>query len=186
MTNCCCRPSLPLRSQAGGQALSPDRARALQRAVADDIQNSMGGDAPEDTAQSYLIGQPVGWRAADGSEVAALRLNISARHVTECWSANVDKARHNLQRVLGRAADRDRETRRASSFSRTPTSGAHACQLKSQATKAPTNPRSPTVSASPSWRNWRSMAATSTRCSRNSPRCWPTAPPTPGSAWICR
>jgi len=42
--------------EANGKALSPDRMRALQRAVADDLRNSIGGDAPEDTAQSYLIG----------------------------------------------------------------------------------------------------------------------------------
>jgi hypothetical protein len=90
--------------EVAGQALSPERARTLQRALADELQNSVDGEAPEDAAQSYLIGQPVGWRAADGREVAALRLCIGARHVTECWSANVDKARHNLQRVLDRAA----------------------------------------------------------------------------------
>jgi hypothetical protein len=90
--------------EPSGSALSLDRARVLQRALADGIRNSLTGDAPEDAAQSYLIGQPVGWQLPDGREAAALRLSIGARHVTECWSANVDKSRHNLQRVIDRAA----------------------------------------------------------------------------------
>jgi len=46
----------------------------------------------------------VGWRLADGSCVAALRICIGARHVTECWSADATTARGNLRSVLDRAA----------------------------------------------------------------------------------
>jgi hypothetical protein len=59
-------------------------------------------DAPETTAHSYLIGQPVGWLSSDASSVATLRVCIGARHVTECWSANTETARRNLRQMLDR------------------------------------------------------------------------------------
>jgi hypothetical protein len=87
-----------------GRSLSLDRCRAIHRALAGDIRDSVTTDEPEIAAQSYLVGQPVGWQLADGNSVAALRICIGARHVTECWSASAETARRNLRRVLGRAA----------------------------------------------------------------------------------
>jgi hypothetical protein len=87
-----------------GRAVSLDRCRAIYRTLADDIRDSLTTDAPEIAAQSYLVGQPVGWQLADGRPVAALRICIGARHVTECWTANAETARRNLHGVLGRVA----------------------------------------------------------------------------------
>jgi hypothetical protein len=87
-----------------GRVASPDRARAIQGVLARDIRNALIADDPESAAQSYLIGQPVGWSLPDGTSAAALRLCISARHVTECWSAGARTARRNLRRTLDRVA----------------------------------------------------------------------------------
>lgn len=87
-----------------GRMLSLDRCKAIQRTLAVDIRNNLKIDEPERAAQSYLIGQPVGWHLVDGSSVAALRISNAARHVTECWSTNPDIAGGNLSRVLRRVA----------------------------------------------------------------------------------
>jgi hypothetical protein len=87
-----------------GRALSLQGCRAIQRALASDIRDSLTTDEPEITAQSYLVGQPVGWHLADGSSIAALRLCIGARHVTECWSTEAETATGNLRGTLDRAA----------------------------------------------------------------------------------
>lgn len=90
--------------EQSGRAVSQDRCRAIYDAVRDEIRNSLTTDEPEIAAQSYLVGQPVGWRLADGSCIAALRLCIGARHVTECWSASTENERGGLQSVLDRVA----------------------------------------------------------------------------------
>jgi hypothetical protein len=87
-----------------GRSLSLDRCRVIHRALARDIRDSLATDAPEAASQSYLIGQPVGWSVADGGCIAALRICIGARHVTECWSADAETARRNLQGTLDRVA----------------------------------------------------------------------------------
>ena len=55
-------------------------------------------------AQSYLIGQPVGWPVTGGGSAAALRICIGARQVIECWSADAGTAQRNLREVQDRAA----------------------------------------------------------------------------------
>lgn len=92
----------PFTIEQDGRSLSPDCAKAVQHALAGKICGSMVAADLEIAAQSYLIGQPVGWLAPDGQSVAALRICISARHVTECWSAGGETAHRNLHRVLDR------------------------------------------------------------------------------------
>jgi hypothetical protein len=92
----------PFTIEQDGRSLSPDRVKAVQQVLAGDIRDSMFGADPEIAAQSYLLGQPVGWLTPDGQSVAALRVCISARHVTECWSASSETAGRNLHRVLDR------------------------------------------------------------------------------------
>jgi hypothetical protein len=94
----------PFTIEQDGRALALDCCKAIQCALASDIRDSHATDEPEMAAQSYLIGQPVGWHLADGSFVAALRICISARHVIECWSASAETARRNLRQVLDRVA----------------------------------------------------------------------------------
>jgi hypothetical protein len=90
--------------QQEGRAVSLDRCKAIHNALARDIRDGLTADDPDTAAQSYLVGQPVGWRLADGSSIAALRLCIGARHVSECWSADAKVARGNLYRALDRVA----------------------------------------------------------------------------------
>jgi len=52
-------------------------------------------------AHDCLVGQPVGWN--DGS-AAALRICISARHVTEAWTPDSVVATQNLKDALDRVA----------------------------------------------------------------------------------
>jgi hypothetical protein len=90
--------------QQHGRAVSLDRCRAIYRTLACDIRDGLTTDEPEIAAQSYLVGQPVGWQLAGGRPVAALRICIGARHVTECWTDNPETARRNLHEVLDRVA----------------------------------------------------------------------------------
>jgi hypothetical protein len=85
-----------------GCAVSLDRCKAIHGALVRDI--SLTADAAETAAQSHLVGQPVGWHLADGRSIAALRLCIAARHVSECWSADAGIARRNLRAALDRVA----------------------------------------------------------------------------------
>jgi hypothetical protein len=87
-----------------GRAVSLDRCKAIHRALAKGIRDNLTTDEAEAAAQSYLVGQPVGWQLADGRCIAALRLCIGARHVTECWSADAAIARGNLRSALDRVA----------------------------------------------------------------------------------
>jgi hypothetical protein len=84
--------------------VSLDRCKAIHKALAGDIPGSLSTDEPESDPQAYLVGQPVGWNLADGSSIAALRICIGARHVTDCWSARPETARRNLRRVIDRVA----------------------------------------------------------------------------------
>ena len=73
-----------------------DIHRALGRALAD--------EASPVAAQICLIGQPVGWGGARSDAIAALRICIGARHITEAWSADAAVGRANLQREIDRVA----------------------------------------------------------------------------------
>ena len=48
-----------------------------------------------------MIGQPVGWKCGSA---AALRISISARHVTEAWTPDRSLATQNLTQAIGRVA----------------------------------------------------------------------------------
>jgi hypothetical protein len=84
--------------------VSLDRCKAIHKALAGDIPGSLSTDEPESDPQAYLVGQPVGWNLVDGSSIAALRICIGARHVTDCWSARPETARRNLRHVIERVA----------------------------------------------------------------------------------
>ena len=87
-----------------GATLSLDDCKAIHRALAqppDDEHAS--GNALFDSVPC-ILGQPVEWRGAHGQSIAALRLCIGARHVTDCWSADPAVARDNLARLLDQVA----------------------------------------------------------------------------------
>jgi hypothetical protein len=50
------------------------------------------------------LGQPDEWRGPHGQSIAALRLCIGARHITDSWSADPAVARDNLARLLDQVA----------------------------------------------------------------------------------
>ena len=52
-------------------------------------------------AHEYMVGQPVGW---NGGSAAALRICISARHITEAWTPDQLSATRNLRCVIDRVA----------------------------------------------------------------------------------
>jgi hypothetical protein len=75
----------PFTIEQQGRPLSMATCRIIHRALA---------------AETGLIGQPVEWRDGEGQSVAALRLCVSARHVTESWSCDPDQTQHNMQQLL--------------------------------------------------------------------------------------
>lgn len=87
-----------------GRALTLAECRALHSALACDLGDDDNPAAPEDAPSACLIGQPVGWGGPDDDAVAALRICISARHVTDNWSENPTAAASYLRRELDRAA----------------------------------------------------------------------------------
>jgi len=87
-----------------GAVLSLDDCKAIHRALARPPND--GNNSPKALFGSIpcILGQPVEWRDAHGRSVAALRLCISARHVTDSWSIDPAIARGNLGRLLDQAA----------------------------------------------------------------------------------
>jgi hypothetical protein len=90
--------------EQAGRTVSLDRCKAIHKTLAGGIPGSPSTDEPESAPQSCLVGQPVGWNLADGSSIAALRICIGARHVTDCWSTSPETARRNLRHVIERVA----------------------------------------------------------------------------------
>jgi hypothetical protein len=84
----------------GGRLMSLNDCRALYRALARDIRDRAAPGAAAIASQACVVGQPVGWTGHAGQSLAALRLCIGARHVTEAWSPDENQSRCNLQRVL--------------------------------------------------------------------------------------
>ncbi|HMD75573.1 MAG TPA: hypothetical protein VKG05_17040, partial [Steroidobacteraceae bacterium] len=76
--------------------------RALNRDMSKTIATS-AADA-EVAARHCLIGQPVKLERAGAKPVAALRLCIGARLITEGWSQESASARRNLEHTLDRIA----------------------------------------------------------------------------------
>jgi hypothetical protein len=84
------------------------RGATLSLRECKDIHRALACALPDETsaaaAQICLIGQPVGWGGERSDAIAALRICIGARHVTECWSADAEIAWENLRRQLDHVA----------------------------------------------------------------------------------
>lgn len=78
-------------------ALKQDGA-ALPVAACKDIHRKLALPPDRDEAPC-LLGQPVEWPQADGGSCGVLRLCLSARHITDAWSADPVVARNNLGRL---------------------------------------------------------------------------------------
>ncbi|MEZ2148192.1 hypothetical protein AAE026_38885 [Bradyrhizobium sp. DN5] len=97
-------PFLLLRD---GKPISIAETGAVHQALARDMNEEIGGSTADRqvAAQRRLVGQPVRLERQDEAPLAALRLCVGARLVTEIWSPDMVQARRNLQHVLDRAAD---------------------------------------------------------------------------------
>jgi hypothetical protein len=80
--------------EAGGQPLSLAQCRVIHAALR---------DGAMDRSQC-LIGQPVGWGGSIDDAVGALRICISARHVTDAFAAHPDLSPGAFDRILKHAA----------------------------------------------------------------------------------
>ncbi|MGP9813418.1 hypothetical protein ACTZWT_18070 [Rhodopseudomonas sp. NSM] len=78
----------------GGAPLSLAQCRAIYTRLRDETQN----------ATPCLIGQPVGWGGANDDAVAALRICISGRHVTDAFATHPDRPHDAFGRILDEAA----------------------------------------------------------------------------------
>jgi hypothetical protein len=83
-----------------GRVLTLAQCRALHAALASDDPDEADSDAPQ--FARCLLGQPVGWGGAADDVIAALRICISARDITDNWSDNPATAAANLRRELDR------------------------------------------------------------------------------------
>jgi len=86
--------------------LGAERCRALYRALNRDMSKlivTSAADA-EVAARSCLIGQPVRLERAGEKPIAALRLCIGARMITQAWACDAASARRNLEHTLDRIA----------------------------------------------------------------------------------
>jgi len=86
--------------------IGAEKCRALYRALNRDMSKTIATSAAdaEVAARHCLIGQPVKLERAGAKPVAALRLCIGARLITEGWSQESASARRNLEHTLDRIA----------------------------------------------------------------------------------
>jgi len=87
-----------------GVPLSLDDCKAIHRALALPQNDATASRQSLFGSMACVLGQPVEWRGPQGESVAALRLCISARHVTDSWSADPAIARDKLGRLLDQVA----------------------------------------------------------------------------------
>ena len=83
-------------------SIEAEKCRALYRALNRDMSKAIAtsvADA-EVAARACLIGQPVRLERAGAKPIAALRLCIGARLITEGWSPDAASARRNLEHAL--------------------------------------------------------------------------------------
>jgi hypothetical protein len=83
-------------------ALDAETCRSLYQALSRDMSGMTGLSAADSevAARPCLVGQPVRLERAGAGAVAALRLCIGARLITEAWSPDAAAARRNLQHTL--------------------------------------------------------------------------------------
>jgi hypothetical protein len=86
--------------------IGAEKCRALYRALNRDMSKLVVTSAADSelAARSCLIGQPVKLERAGARPVAALRLCIGARLITDAWSGDAAAARRNLEHTLDRIA----------------------------------------------------------------------------------
>jgi hypothetical protein len=87
-----------------GTPLSLDECRAIHRALAQPPNDERAARKALFDSVPCVLGQPVEWRGPHGQSIAALRLCIGARHITDSWSADPAVARDNLARLLDQVA----------------------------------------------------------------------------------
>jgi hypothetical protein len=99
---------LPQQSDQAGVSLDDDEQQ-LTTIFPFTIERDGGGLSLNACREIYqklrrhdcMIGQPVGWKCGSA---AALRISISARHVTEAWTPDQSLAAQHLTQAIGRVA----------------------------------------------------------------------------------
>jgi hypothetical protein len=96
----------PFTIERDRDPLSADDCRLVYHALARDLRHVIAGSEAEGdvAARRCLIGQPVLIKRCGGEPIAALRICVGARLVTETWSPDAGIAQRNLQRELDRIA----------------------------------------------------------------------------------
>jgi hypothetical protein len=86
--------------------IGAEKCRALYRALNRDMSRLIetGAADAEVAARPCLIGQPVRLQRAGAKPIAALRLCVGARLITNAWSSDAAVARRNLEHTLDRVA----------------------------------------------------------------------------------
>ena len=86
--------------------IGAEKCRTLYRALNRDMSRLIVTSAADSevAARCCLVGQPVRLERAGASPIAALRLCIGARLITEAWSPEAAIARRNLEHALDRIA----------------------------------------------------------------------------------
>ncbi len=87
-------------------AIGAEKCRALYKALNRDMSRLIvtGAADAELAARRCLIGQPVRLERAGAKPIAALRLCIGARLITDAWTDDAATARRNLEHALDRIA----------------------------------------------------------------------------------
>lgn len=101
------RTIFPFVIRRDGRCLTPEGSAAIYAALNRDVSGRLSARAtPREwavAAQPCQVGQPVVLRGENGGVTAALRLNVSARMVSESWSAEPEKVEQNIEQCLRQA-----------------------------------------------------------------------------------
>ena len=96
----------PFTVHAPHGAIGAEKCRALYRALSRDMSRLIQTSAAdaEIAARCCLVGQPVRLERAGAKPIAALRVCIGARLITDAWTGEPAAARRNLEHTLDRIA----------------------------------------------------------------------------------
>ncbi|MGJ4926275.1 hypothetical protein ACQR1I_13200 [Bradyrhizobium sp. HKCCYLS2038] len=95
----------PFALQRNGELLGIGETQAVYRALQLDLSGRFHGRMADVAARRCLLGQPVRIERPSGAPIAALRLCIGARQITEAWSDDVTSRRINLDADIDRIVD---------------------------------------------------------------------------------
>ncbi|MGJ4947671.1 hypothetical protein [Bradyrhizobium sp. HKCCYLS20291] len=95
----------PFALRRNGELLGIGETQAVYRALQLDLSGRFHGRMADVAARRCLLGQPVRIERPSGAPIAALRLCIGARQITEAWADDVTSRRINLDADIDRIVD---------------------------------------------------------------------------------